>query len=64
LLSESYHLSMPDAAYCRLGMPHCFWIGRVPEDVTTAAENAYRDVLSASIPAVADGRAMTEACAH
>jgi len=63
-----YHLSMLDAAYCRLGMPHCFWAGRVPEDVTTAAEMAYRDVLSAAIPAVAEdrlfGRAMTEACAY
>ncbi|MET1074267.1 MAG: hypothetical protein ABWY11_16595 [Umezawaea sp.] len=63
-----YHFALLDAAYCRLGMPHCYWVGRVPDEVTAEVEASYRETLAPAIPRIADdrlfGRAMTEACAY
>lgn len=63
-----FHFSLLDAAYARLSMPHCFWAGRLPEDVIAETETAYRKVVVSALPQLADdqtfGRALTEACAY
>lgn len=63
-----YHLYLLDAAYCRLSMPCCFWVGRLPDDVTPSVESAYREILGQIQPGIQSdrlfGRAMTEACAY
>jgi hypothetical protein len=46
-----------DAAYWRIGFPTCWCAGRVPQDVQTAMDRAYRQALAAALPAAADDAA-------
>ncbi|WP_033288954.1 hypothetical protein [Amycolatopsis jejuensis] len=56
-----YHLCLLDTAYYRLGMPHCYWAGRLPREVIAETERAYR----ARLGIAGDfGAALTEACAY
>lgn len=63
-----YHLCLLDAAYSRLNMPCCYWVGRLPDDVTPLVEKAYRKVMGRAKPEILNermfGKAMAETCAY
>jgi thiamine kinase-like enzyme len=63
-----FHACLIDAAYARLGMPHCWLAQKLPEQVVSDTERRYRLRLAKMIPEVLDdalfGQRMTEACAY
>lgn len=63
-----FHSLGMDIVFARMGMPHCFWAGRVPTAVVHAIEQDYRATLSRYRPELGDeerfGQQIVEACGY